>query len=719
MKKFSFPIFCAVVFGIAIYAATPTDNVPISAMPITTNVQEQAYFPLIQKYPGRSTNDNFRATISTLFHGRAGETVTNLAVTNIYVSNIFATTIYTTNLFYTNINGADPLWTNIANVLQPTAGTSVLVSNLSSAESLTALNSFFMPTSLTSNMVAGENDLSVYQVGSMLLQGSSTNPDDTVVNLNSGGTGQFLFIENGPSSGFTIFDGQPLWDASGLIVLMPGLGDWRPTQRGETMFLRKSQNQNWQEVGRFGGTTNSTSGESLWKTNAGSANISPFVAPLLFTINDKGSIGIGQTNVFYDKDIGIFHRTDLEGNRKAWINIAEANGWPTYTLGSEWWANTGTNDGVMDLSWFNGIPGVTATVTRDHVFSVGASANDFYYTTKSNAVETFKLYGESGNLYTLGSLTWGPGSTNVLFRNGTVLEYDAYHSTTINVDFDTGKQISTGVGPAGGALLTTSPIIELGNSTDVLDMVGGVIRGTASSGLGLLELGYPNEPFYIARAATNEVYGYFEVNLANYSRLAIRHTGTNGAIVFDSQSGGIAGAPRNFNFNANGTNLITLGYTGDLDPQMIFTEPGSGNFTTLGQSGGIGYMSGATLNIFAANGNGFIIGSNVIDAENSNGGLIQHIGYTSNTGSSLLAISHAGTNSVALINSVGNGDAGAARPIKVQFDSANDAVEFDANATSGETRFLLWDVTAGSLRRVSIGANDSGGAGFRVLRIPN
>jgi hypothetical protein len=43
----------------------------------------------------------------------------------------------------------------------------------------------------------------------------------------------------------------------------------------------------------------------------------------------------------------------------------------------------------------------------------------------------------------------------------------------------------------------------------------------------------------------------------------------------------------------------------------------------------------------------------------------------------------------------------------------------DGSTTANDTRFLLWDVTAASFRRVTIGANDSGGTGFRVLRIPN
>jgi hypothetical protein len=44
---------------------------------------------------------------------------------------------------------------------------------------------------------------------------------------------------------------------------------------------------------------------------------------------------------------------------------------------------------------------------------------------------------------------------------------------------------------------------------------------------------------------------------------------------------------------------------------------------------------------------------------------------------------------------------------------------FDLSAVAGDTRFMLWDVTTGALVRVTRGAADSGGAGFRVLRIPN
>jgi len=47
------------------------------------------------------------------------------------------------------------------------------------------------------------------------------------------------------------------------------------------------------------------------------------------------------------------------------------------------------------------------------------------------------------------------------------------------------------------------------------------------------------------------------------------------------------------------------------------------------------------------------------------------------------------------------------------------ASKFDNNTTAGETGFMLWDISANTLKRVSIGAANSGGTGFKVLRIPN
>lgn len=49
----------------------------------------------------------------------------------------------------------------------------------------------------------------------------------------------------------------------------------------------------------------------------------------------------------------------------------------------------------------------------------------------------------------------------------------------------------------------------------------------------------------------------------------------------------------------------------------------------------------------------------------------------------------------------------------------NDALRTDWSSTAGQTRLLVYDVDNATLERVTVGAADSGGAGFKVLRIPN
>jgi hypothetical protein len=51
--------------------------------------------------------------------------------------------------------------------------------------------------------------------------------------------------------------------------------------------------------------------------------------------------------------------------------------------------------------------------------------------------------------------------------------------------------------------------------------------------------------------------------------------------------------------------------------------------------------------------------------------------------------------------------------------TARTGVRVQESTTANETYLLVYDFTGGVLARVSRGAADSGGAGFRVLRIPN
>lgn len=48
-----------------------------------------------------------------------------------------------------------------------------------------------------------------------------------------------------------------------------------------------------------------------------------------------------------------------------------------------------------------------------------------------------------------------------------------------------------------------------------------------------------------------------------------------------------------------------------------------------------------------------------------------------------------------------------------------ESIRWDDSVTADDTRLIVYDVTAGTVKRVSRGATDSGGSGFRLLRIAN
>lgn len=52
-------------------------------------------------------------------------------------------------------------------------------------------------------------------------------------------------------------------------------------------------------------------------------------------------------------------------------------------------------------------------------------------------------------------------------------------------------------------------------------------------------------------------------------------------------------------------------------------------------------------------------------------------------------------------------------------NSVGIVAQFDEDTTAGNTRMLIYDNDNANLDRVSVGAADSGGSGFKVLRIPN
>lgn len=90
------------------------------------------------------------------------------------------------------------------------------------------------------------------------------------------------------------------------------------------------------------------------------------------------------------------------------------------------------------------------------------------------------------------------------------------------------------------------------------------------------------------------------------------------------------------------------------------------------------------------------------------------------TGTGINARDAGNTADVAVIYTTGGKThVGGETAVDIEAVSGTLSAEFDASAVAGNTRLLLWDVTAGAAVRVTRGAADSGGAGFRLLRIPN
>lgn len=82
---------------------------------------------------------------------------------------------------------------------------------------------------------------------------------------------------------------------------------------------------------------------------------------------------------------------------------------------------------------------------------------------------------------------------------------------------------------------------------------------------------------------------------------------------------------------------------------------------------------------------------------------------TASTGNNL-NFSRPGSNYITATDALGD----------ISFQSVSTTVgRFDANNVAGNTRFMIYDVDNATLERVTVGAADSGGTGYKVLRILN
>lgn len=334
-------------------------------------------------------------------------------------------------------------------------------------------------------------------------------------------------------------------------------------------------------------------------------------------------------------------------------------------------------------------------------------------------------------------IIFGPGSTNVLYRSGSDLVYTngTAGQFYLRLKHLTGGDALFGV-TSGGPFITSGSVfpvtIQAGGGVGVVFNPSGVYPN------GTMSLGQNSSPgLWDSQYFKGTLYQHnFNDGAGSYSRLAISHTGTNGASVFDSQSAGSGGgSARPFNFNINGTNLYTL--SSSVTDPTITVSTAAGTTARVEAFGSSGYFKGGTFAYFVNSSTKGLLISNtsiqpVDDGTMNLGGITSGESWFLNTGVSstnfvrgflsgatnisVLATSHTGTNGIVSINSKGAGTAGPGRPIVMSIDSTN-IFKVDGNSGASTTGLLIYE--NGSEQRVTVGAADSGGAGFRVLRIPN
>ena len=100
----------------------------------------------------------------------------------------------------------------------------------------------------------------------------------------------------------------------------------------------------------------------------------------------------------------------------------------------------------------------------------------------------------------------------------------------------------------------------------------------------------------------------------------------------------------------------------------------------------------------------------------SNGGVSGTIGFSARyDGKTLIGRDAEPADAMLEIKSLTSGDDG----LEIVAADGTAVLRTDQSTTAGDTRFLIYDVDNATLERVTVGAADSGGTGYKVLRIAN
>lgn len=197
---------------------------------------------------------------------------------------------------------------------------------------------------------------------------------------------------------------------------------------------------------------------------------------------------------------------------------------------------------------------------------------------------------------------------------------------------------------------------------------------------------------------------------------------SNADCEFDIDSTGTNGTPR-ISWRRSGTGYHTLGVDGAGSNFLKFgttalTTNVSMQIPTAGLQ--VQFADGSASSPSVSFINNTNMGMYRIGSDTLGFGVLGAEGFRMNSAGQILAGD--GSASVPTVSFKNDITTGLFRIASAVLGITTNGVEvgrFDTSATASNTRFLVYDVTAAALVRVSRGASDSGGTGFRLLRIPN
>lgn len=700
------------------HAAAPSSTVPISAMPVTTNVSDSAYFPLIQPYPGRTTNDNFRATTASIFLGRSNAVFTNVTV----ISNI--TVNQTIVLAGTNVASVNPTLGRIPyKATTNTFGDSALffidtntvgtveidtstlgVTNLVTGGVVQSVDSgmgFGYLTNVANGSGALTNDGAGNLGWSVISSGTTINPTDGYLPYRSSST------TFGDSPWYRISSSQLGLGSTNFFLLSSG----QNLSLGQNSLANKVTTSSSTAIGFQAlnadttGTRNTAVGASAMQNSIGAFdNVAIGVDSLLSSVTGPNvavgnftlqSVTSGQNNIAIG-DSALNKGTSIGDN----VAVGELAGEEVQSL---YGVYVGSEAGryashIFGTSFGNTFVGRQSGLTNAYgknTVAVGhSSGSDSTNANTSVFVGSFSGIGSSKsitNAIAIGAYSTVTNNNEIVIGNSTntkaIFPITSYTGAGNLVLTDDGTYKS--VSSAGGLTI---------NATDTY--LPARLNATT----------FTNSPAYTVGATNLALDGQFYLGPGTTS--VIQHASS---LIFTNSATGASDGGFEA-INGNGQRAL---FTSSGNLAIVRGEGGVSIYDSITAGNELRWFGNRLWNIQANT----ILGGDFNSNPHFPFGIVNQntnrvVGYfdTTATNTSYGVLYHGGTNDFFHISSIGGGIAGTAKPLLVTIGGTN-VFQCDTNSAASTTGLLIYE--NGTAQRVSIGANDSGGAGFRVLRIPN